>query len=262
MTSRSKTGCHVSGEAANKPSRLLLPHRGSRRSNRCLLRRTGPQWPRVVVARSSMAGGRSAGVAATGVRAMSSQRAWGADHRGRGGWPAAARRGRCVRRVWAGKPGSVRRARGAAGRAAGTQPDSASFISASTGWLLAVPPCAAHGCRSLRMRATTDGGRHWSAVAAPPARVSSWPTVIFGDSPPEIPPGAVNSVLFASRLDGRAYSPGLWATHDGGPARTCCGSTGISTPRAQPHPGAVVALLGAGPGHRQGVGPVSDRQCP
>jgi hypothetical protein len=95
-----------------------------------------------------------------------------------------------------------------------------------------------------------------------PARVSSWPTVIFGDGPPEIPPGAVNSVLFASRLDGRAYGPGLWATHDGGPARTCCGSTGISTPRAQPHPGAVVALLGAGPGHRQGVGPVSDRQCP
>ncbi len=95
-------------------------------------------------------------------------------------------------------------------------PVSASFVSASTGWLLAVPPCAARGCRSLRVRETTDGGRSWFAVPAPPARVSGWPSVIFGESPPEGPAGSVNSVIFASRSDGWAYGPGLWATHDGG----------------------------------------------
>ena len=95
-------------------------------------------------------------------------------------------------------------------------PISASFISGSTGWLLAVPPCAANGCRSLRMRKTTDGGRRWFAVPAPPARASSWPSVIFGESPPVGPPGSVNSVIFADAADGWAYGPGLWATHDGG----------------------------------------------
>jgi len=95
-------------------------------------------------------------------------------------------------------------------------PISVSFISASTGWMLAVPPCAAHGCRSLRIRKTTDAGRHWFAVQAPPARASSWPSVIFGESPPEGPPGSVNSVIFANTADGWAYGPGLWATRDGG----------------------------------------------
>ncbi len=95
-------------------------------------------------------------------------------------------------------------------------PISASFVSASMGWLLAVPPCAAHGCRSLRMRKTTDGGRHWFAVPAPPSRLSTWPSAIFGGSPPEGSAGSVNSVIFASGTDGWAYGPGLWATHDGG----------------------------------------------
>lgn len=122
-------------------------------------------------------------------------------------------------------------------------PISASFISASTGWLLAVPPCAAHGCRSLRMRETTDGGRHWLAVAAPPARVSSWPSVLFGDSPPEGPAGSVNSVLFASTSDGWAYGPGLWATHDGGGRWHRVGTGGMPVTGMAAGNGRVIAVF-------------------
>jgi hypothetical protein len=64
------------------------------------------------------------------------------------------------------------------------------------------------------MRKTTDGGRRWLAVNAPPARLSSWPPGI--DDAPTGPPGAVSSVTFANRSDGWAYGPGLWSTHDGG----------------------------------------------
>jgi photosystem II stability/assembly factor-like uncharacterized protein/predicted small secreted protein len=86
-------------------------------------------------------------------------------------------------------------------------PISVSFISASTGWLLALPPCAARGCQALRLRKTTDGGRHWFAVPAPPA--PAW-----NDS--GRPADAVSGILFADAEDGWAFGPGLWATHDGG----------------------------------------------
>ena len=88
-------------------------------------------------------------------------------------------------------------------------PVSAGFISASTGWLLARPPCAARGCAELRLRQTTDGGRHWLTVPAPPAPF--WNFTIA-------PGNAVSQIMFASARDGWAFGPGLWATHDG--ART------------------------------------------
>lgn len=58
------------------------------------------------------------------------------------------------------------------------------------------------------MRNTTDRGRHWSAVPAPPARY-------------EFQPGhgtrsSVSQIRFADAADGWAFGPGLWATHDGG----------------------------------------------
>lgn len=96
---------------------------------------------------------------------------------------------------------------GAPGSRPVLSPISASFISGSTGWLLARPPCAAHGCAALRLRKTTDGGRHWFAVAAPPAPASNYSNV---------PADAVSGILFADARDGWAFGPGLWATHDGG----------------------------------------------
>jgi len=86
-------------------------------------------------------------------------------------------------------------------------PISASFISASTGWLLARPPCAATGCTELRLRKTTDGGKHWFAVPAPPAPASV---------APGSPADSVSQILFANARDGWAFDPALWATHDGG----------------------------------------------
>ena len=85
---------------------------------------------------------------------------------------------------------------------------SASFISPSKGWLLAVPSCAlkVKPCRTLLLRRTTDGGRTWADMPAPDAPFASSGT--GGD--------AVSSVLFTSPRDGWAFGPGLWQTRDGG----------------------------------------------
>jgi hypothetical protein len=89
-------------------------------------------------------------------------------------------------------------------------PFSASFISASTGWLLGRQNCAPV-CR-LVMRKTVDGGRHWVAVPAPPAPAAGAPI----GTVPGSPASAVSKVVFANSSDGWAFGPGLWATHDGG----------------------------------------------
>lgn len=87
-------------------------------------------------------------------------------------------------------------------------PLSASFTSASAGWLLAAPPCAraVPGCATLLLRRTADGGRTWLAVPAPPA-------------PDALRPGAgaaaVSQILFTSSRDGWAWGPALWQTRDG-----------------------------------------------
>jgi hypothetical protein len=89
---------------------------------------------------------------------------------------------------------------------------SASFLSRSTGWLLAEPWCAS--CRDpagtvLLMRKTTDGGLTWFAVPAPHAP----PEDPSRSSPP---PDAVGRVLFTTSRDGWAFGPGLWRTPNGG----------------------------------------------
>lgn len=88
----------------------------------------------------------------------------------------------------------------------------ASFVSASDGWLIGVTlrHCWQYGGSRLVVRETTDGGRHWSPVSAPPAPVP-W------SGGAQIPPAAsVSEIYFASARDGWAFGPGLWATHDGG----------------------------------------------
>lgn len=87
---------------------------------------------------------------------------------------------------------------------------SASFVSASAGWLLATP-CAdqVQTCRTIVMRKTVDGGRTWSAVRAPGAP----PADMFQGSPPT---NAVGTILFTSTRAGWAFGPALWQTQDGG----------------------------------------------
>ena len=87
---------------------------------------------------------------------------------------------------------------------------SASFVSASAGWLLATP-CAGQvrACRTVVMRKTVDGGRTWFAVPAPDAP----PADMYQGSAPA---NAVGAVLFARGGEGWAFGPALWQTRDGG----------------------------------------------
>jgi hypothetical protein len=87
---------------------------------------------------------------------------------------------------------------------------SASFVSPSTGWLLATP-CAeqVQTCRAVVMRKTVDGGRTWFAVPAPDAP----PADQYQGSPPA---NAVGAVVFTSAGTGWAFGPALWQTRDGG----------------------------------------------
>jgi photosystem II stability/assembly factor-like uncharacterized protein len=87
---------------------------------------------------------------------------------------------------------------------------SASFVSASAGWLLATP-CAeqVRTCRTVVMRKTVDGGRTWFAVPPPDAP----PADMYQGSAPA---NAVGAILFASAGEGWASGPALWQTRDGG----------------------------------------------
>jgi len=89
---------------------------------------------------------------------------------------------------------------------------SASFISTSTGWLLAEPGCARqpNPCKAtVLMRKTENGGRTWFTVPAPPAP----PADAYQSAPP---PKSVGRILFTSRSDGWAVGVSLWRTTNGG----------------------------------------------
>jgi photosystem II stability/assembly factor-like uncharacterized protein len=90
---------------------------------------------------------------------------------------------------------------------AGFQPVSVTFASANAGWVLGAAPCAGGGCAAVIVR-TTDGGRTWAGIPAPVSGIAS------SDSPQG--PAAVRGLRFANALDGWAFGPGLFATHDGG----------------------------------------------
>lgn len=87
------------------------------------------------------------------------------------------------------------------------EPASASFISASRGFVLGEAACAHAPCTSLV--ATSDGGRRWVGLPAPRAPLSTGP----GGDPAD--PAAVAGVVFANASHGWAYGPGLWSTTDG-----------------------------------------------
>jgi photosystem II stability/assembly factor-like uncharacterized protein len=89
----------------------------------------------------------------------------------------------------------------------GFEADSASFVSAQTGFVLGTRLCSELPCKAL-LHKTVNGGKTWTSVPAPP--VSLVP-------PFTAPPlSDVSTVRFENASDGWLFNPGLWATTDGG----------------------------------------------
>src|SRR6202035_2026928 len=89
----------------------------------------------------------------------------------------------------------------------GFEADSASFVSARTGFVLGTRGCGELPCPA-RLEKTVTGGKTWTKVPAPAASLV----------PPfsGAPLSAVSTVRFSSASDGWLFGPGLWATTDGG----------------------------------------------
>jgi hypothetical protein len=77
----------------------------------------------------------------------------------------------------------------------GFTPASFTAISETHWWLLGTAPCRRPPCTSIVM--TDSGGRSFVGIPAPRTK-------------------AVNQLRFADALDGYAFGPQLWTTHDGG----------------------------------------------
>ncbi len=89
----------------------------------------------------------------------------------------------------------------------GFEADSASFVSARTGFVLGARGCSRLPCKA-RLETTANGGKTWTSVSAP--KVSLVPP--FTGSPSS----AVSTVRFENASDGWLFGPALWATTDGG----------------------------------------------
>ena len=85
------------------------------------------------------------------------------------------------------------------------QPRSVTFASPTEGWVLGSTACAAGRCAVIAH--TLDAGRSWSRINAPTTTV---------DADARLATSGVSALRFADPLDGWAYGPDLWATHDGG----------------------------------------------
>ena len=83
------------------------------------------------------------------------------------------------------------------------------WVSDKHGWALAAAPCGRYLCP--RLATTTDGGRTWTALPAPPGRVA-WPEGTAGCARS----GCVSQVRFATATVGYLFGPALFQTSDGG----------------------------------------------
>jgi hypothetical protein len=89
----------------------------------------------------------------------------------------------------------------------GFEADSASFVTATTGFALGARGCSLTPCKAL-LEKTANGGKTWTKVPAPAVSLVQTFT--------ETPKTAVDDVVFENANDGWLYGPGLWATTDGG----------------------------------------------
>ena len=97
------------------------------------------------------------------------------------------------------------------------QPRSVTFASPTEGWVLGSTACASGRCAVIAH--TLDAGRTWSRINAPNTTVDADARQIGA---------GVSALRFADRLDGWAYGPDLWATHDGGTTWTQVNLSGIT----------------------------------
>lgn len=97
----------------------------------------------------------------------------------------------------------------------GFQARSVTFASPDLGWALGTARCTQQPCVSLAglptIERTKDAGRTWGPVPGPDVA-----TIVGGTSPGTPAGSGVSELRFADPLDGWAYGPDLWATHDGG----------------------------------------------
>jgi photosystem II stability/assembly factor-like uncharacterized protein len=83
------------------------------------------------------------------------------------------------------------------------------WVSDQRGWALSAAPCGRDLCP--RLAATTDGGRTWTALPAPPGQV------LDPAGPVSCAPAAcVGQVRFATATVGYLFGPALFQTSDGG----------------------------------------------
>ncbi len=89
----------------------------------------------------------------------------------------------------------------------GFEPESASFVSPSVGFVLGISYCAGTPC--LTIARTQDGGKTWLAIPAPNIPLGQGPTLTSDAT-------AVSRIRFVNILDGYLFGPNLYATYDGG----------------------------------------------
>ena len=89
----------------------------------------------------------------------------------------------------------------------GFEPESASFVSSGTGFVLGISHCASGSC--LTIARTQDGGITWTSIPAPNISLTQ-----PGD--PKSSTGSVSKIRFLNIDDGYLFGPDLYATHDGG----------------------------------------------
>lgn len=83
------------------------------------------------------------------------------------------------------------------------------WVSDQHGWALAAGPCGRGLCP--RLATTTDGGRTWTALPAPPGRVPG-----PGGTAGCARAGCVSQIRFATATVGYLFGPALFQTDDGG----------------------------------------------